>query len=114
MLMQHLDTARASDDEVSYAPDTLAVTDCVISMCSQPLLALRMSQKPEVLASCASRYICYVAWCFIRKWLVFMFDQVLIAQSCSLVLRMTGTCECQSLPCRPLHEVAAWHYCTSS
>ncbi len=55
MLIQHLNHASASKTAADANHCDMAITTCVLSMCSQPLLSLRLSRSPAALQRCAGR-----------------------------------------------------------
>ncbi|KAL0039095.1 hypothetical protein WJX77_007663 [Trebouxia sp. C0004] len=54
MLIHHLHTS-ASKTAADLNLCDMAITTCILSMCNQPLLSLRLSQSPAALQCCAGR-----------------------------------------------------------
>ena len=55
MLIHHLNHASASKIAADANHCDMDITTCILSMCSQPLLSLRLSQSPAALQRCAGR-----------------------------------------------------------
>ncbi len=55
MLIHHLDHASASKTAADANHCDMAITTCILSMCSQPLLSLRLSRSLAALQCCAGR-----------------------------------------------------------
>ncbi|DBA69517.1 TPA: hypothetical protein ACH3X2_012720 [Trebouxia sp. C0005] len=55
MLIHHLNHASASKMAADANDCDMSITACILSMCSQPLLSLRLSQSPAALQCCAGR-----------------------------------------------------------